>query len=162
MSDLFARRPRREVVELQLTPMIDIFSMLVIFLVLGAVHGQSMDLPAIIQVPESSSKEGAELAPQLVLGDDKVEFRPLGIALSASLFASDAGVRATEIQNLQAQLKEYTKTLPASATGAGLLLNVIADKNFPYRKLYNVLEVFRECGFETLLFVTTPERTTDT
>lgn len=159
MDDLFIRRPRRQPLELNLTPMIDIFSMLVIFLILGAMHGQSgMELPASLLLPESNSKESAELAPQLILTPERVEFRPLGIALPASAFENASDGSVAEIENLKSRLAEYTKTLPASVTGAGLLLNVISDKNMPYRKLYNILGVFRESGFETLLFVTQPER----
>ena len=74
MSD-FIKMKRREPMSLQLTAMIDIFSMIVIFLIMGTAFGTSdVILPKDFLLPHSNSKEDAETAPQLVISLDRVEF----------------------------------------------------------------------------------------
>ena len=153
MSDLSFKTRRREPLSLQLTAMIDIFSMIVIFLILGSVtSSEEMHFSSEIEVPKSYSKESLESAPQVIVQNDEVLFDVLKLRLPTSKFGSvddDA-----ELEAFRAQLKDYVSKLPTTSKTSGILLSVIADRKIPYKKIFDVIKVFRESGFQTLLFVT--------
>ena len=155
----FIKKPRREPMQLQLTAMIDIFSMIVIFLVLGTVvSGSEVELPANFMLPNSSSKESADSAPRVTISGERVEFTALKISLPLQAFDVSQARNQETLAGLKAQLKNFIERSPAStpqASTMGRTLNVVADQRLPYSSLYDVLSVFKESGFETLLFVTT-------
>lgn len=156
MIELTVKGHRREPMELQLTAMIDIFSMIVIFLIFGTVFGAAeIVIPPGLAVPRSVSKESVESAPRLVIEKDSVSVSALERKFPLRSFrAGDPGHDALA-RRIKADLKDVIAALPSSAKGSGVLLNVIADENAPYQDVFDVVKVFREAGFETLLFVAT-------
>lgn len=153
MLPLIDRKHRREPIELQLTPMIDVFSMLVIFLIKGTVFGVSdISTPPTMKLPESVSKEAAESAPQVAIDGDKVRVSLVKDEIPLAAFRQPG---SPQIEELKKQLKAYIGLLPPQARGSGVLLNVVADKAAPYQDVFDTVKVFRSAGFETLLFVAT-------
>jgi biopolymer transport protein ExbD len=157
MNDsLSLRRPPRKPIELQLTAMMDIFSMIVIFLVLGSVFGTSeMVIPAKMKVPQSFSKEGVESAPRVVIESKTVTTSITNDPVSLTHFRPKEGSPASNpaIELLKARLQTYIQSLPKQNQSPAILLNVIADRDAPYRDIFDVVTVFRGAGFNTLLFV---------
>lgn len=152
MNDLFVKKRRRDPMELQLTAMIDIFSLIVIFLILGTVMGGvEVTLPADMTIPQSYSKESLESAPQVIVQDSEVTFEVLKLKVPMAVFTNP---NAPELEEVRSQLKNYVASLPDTSRTSGILLNVIADQKTPYQKIFDVVRVFRESGFEALLFVT--------
>ena len=144
---------------LQLTAMIDIFSIIVIFLILGSVMSTTeVVIPGTdFVIPKSVSKESVNTAPQVVISDRSVLFPPLKLELKTENFIGTSK-NIQEMASLSLKLKKYLKELPESSKGSGYLLNVVADEKVPYGKLFEILKVFREAGFESLLFVTSPKK----
>jgi biopolymer transport protein ExbD len=154
MMDFFTRRHRRPLFELQLTAMIDIFSMIVIFLIKGTVFGNTdASVPDSIKLPQSISKEMTEAAPQVTITKDSVWVSNHTTPLPLSLFLETEQPRA--ISDLKNEMKSYLAKLAPSVKARGVFLNIVADKDAPYRDVFRTLKVFRESGFETMLFVAT-------
>jgi biopolymer transport protein ExbD len=152
------RKQRREPFQLQLTALIDVFSMLVIFLIKGTVFGMSdIAVPEAVRLPESVSREMVESAPQLIIGKEDVRISILQKPISLQAFADVTGPQMVELKK---QLKAYVQALPIEARSSGVLLNVVSDRETSYRKVFDTVKVFREVGFETLLLVATapPQR----
>lgn len=173
MSELYSKRPEKEGMELQLTAMIDIFSMIVIFLILGSVFGASeMVIPSGMTIPQSVSHESADTAPRLVISADGVNLSvvegtyPLdgfrgasaGDEAGGGAAVANAALRQQLRQQLKQQIDQYIARIPEADRAKKLLLNVIADQNAPYRDVFDVVKYFREAGFGTLLFVAEGER----
>jgi len=138
------RRRRREPLELQLTAMIDIFAMLVIFLLKSTVFGAvDVQLPKDVTLPESVSRESLETSPKVMISDEEV-----GVS-----FITQDPVRLAEVESLKPALQKYISELPKSAGAQATTLSVIADKQVSYRKIYDVVKVFREAGFGNVLFI---------
>ena len=157
-DDLTVRRHRKEPLELQLTAMIDIFSMIVIFLIFGTVFGAAdIIVPGSIQVPKSVSKEGAESAPRLVIDANEVMFSGSGEKAPLSWFKGQDDESRSRADAFKGRIKGFVARLPDSAKGSGVLLNVIADQDTPYEDIFSVVRVFREAGFQSLLFVAAGE-----
>ena len=151
MMGIFDRKARKQPIELQLTALIDVMSMLVIFLIKGTVFGASdMLVPNDMKLPESVSRESAESAPQVIISKSKVSVSFSKETYDLSAFRDNGGPTG-----LRKQLKAYVAALPAVARTSGVLLNVVADKLTPYKDVFDTVKVFREAGFETLLFVAT-------
>jgi biopolymer transport protein ExbD len=158
MSDFFQKKPHREPLELQLTAMIDIFSMMVIFLIFGTVIGaQEFIFPEGMQPPVSNSKESTETAPQLTITKDKVVISIFNDrALPLSLFTS--GQSSPQLDALSEKIKDYVSKSSEQSKKSGNLLNVIADRETHYKTLFDVVKVFKAAGFDTLLFITRDEK----
>ncbi len=160
MENPLGKRSRRAGLELQLTAMVDIFSIMVIFLIKGTVFGASdLFIPEGVKLPESISKESAESAPQVAITDIDVSISVFPEKIELAAFRS---LEATpKVAKLKVKLKEYVSKLPKDAKKSGVLLNVMADRRAPYQDVYDVVRVFRESGFETLLFIATGKAIAD-
>lgn len=154
MEESLAKRPhRKRPLELQLTAMIDIFSMIVIFLILGSVFGAStIAIPEGMILPKSNSKETLDPAPDVTVTKDSVTSSFAAEPISIADF-SDAD-KASEIR---AHAARYLQNLPEAQKKKIKLLSIIADRELPYAKLFAVIRVYREAGFDTLMFSATGE-----
>lgn len=147
---LAVSRRRREPLELQLTAMIDIFSMIVIFLIMGTVMGASeIVIPKDLQPPFSRSKEGVETAPRLVITKDSVTLSAIDKSYPLDAFRSSSPA----LGDLRKRAKDYLRSLSKESKTSGEMINVIADKDAPYRDVFDVVRVMREVGFTSMLFV---------
>ena len=155
-DDPFVRRQKKPVLELQLTAMIDIFSMIVIFLILGSVFGASeMIVPPGMLLPFSASKESAESAPRLVVAQDHVEFSGASEMIPFHFFENpDSDVARAALTTLESKIhQELANKKDPGKNQPDVVLNVLADQNLGYEKLFKVIQYFRQKGFAKLLFV---------
>jgi biopolymer transport protein ExbD len=156
--NLAPRRRKRPPINLPLTAMIDIFSLMVIFLIKGTVFGAVDVSTAGIKLPISISKESIESAPQVLISTEKVKIPSVGGEFPLELFRpGSSGDGSAEAATLKLQLKAFVANMPREAKTSGVLLNVVADKSIPYQNIFDTVKFFRDCGFETLLFVATGE-----
>lgn len=138
------RTKRREPLELQLTAMIDIFAMLVIFLLKSTVFGAvDVTVPPEMRLPESMSKESLETSPKVMISGEKVE----------APFLANGSVRVEDVSSLRSSIQKYITALPKDSGAQATTLSVMADKEVPYRKIYDVVKVFREAGFGNVMFI---------
>ena len=151
MMPFFNKPHRRHPFELQLTAMIDIFSMIVIFLIMGTVFTTSdIAIPKDLKLPFSVNHDSAELAPQLTITKDSVTFTGSDTAIPLDAFVNSEDSR---LGALKARIHDIIQRLPSEARKTGALLNVVADRETPYKEVFDVVRVFRSSGFQTLLFV---------
>lgn len=121
--------------------MIDIFAMLVIFLLKCSYFGAvDMDYPDKLKLPESVSKETLESTPRVIITSD-------GVSIP---FLKSKSVITGDLEAYRATLHAYVSKLPKDVNST---LSVVADKEVPYRRIYDVVKVFREAGFGNILFV---------
>ncbi|OFZ43352.1 MAG: hypothetical protein A2070_09855 [Bdellovibrionales bacterium GWC1_52_8] len=153
-QNLTERPPRKHPMELQLTALIDVFSMIVIFLILGTVFGASeVVIPGQMKLPKSISKEGMDTAPRIVIHQGKVTSNFFKESYDLSRFHASEG--SEESEAFKRELKKHVKVF---TSGEGpKLLSTIADQEAAYEDVFSVVRLFRLAGFETLLFVATGE-----
>jgi biopolymer transport protein ExbD len=154
MSLLIVRMRRRVPLMVQLTAMIDIFAMIVIFLVKGTVIGVTeVTVPDGLHLPTSISKENVEAAPRVLISNGEVFESIFSQTYAVGLFhPTPTGAEDPRVAELRGKARGYLASLTPAARST-LLLNVIADRATPYRQIFDVIRLFREAGFETLLFV---------
>lgn len=153
----FIKRPRREPLSLQLTAMIDIFSLIVIFLVVGAHHENSdIIFPNGFVLPKSISKESTESTHEVVISLDKVSFKKLNLEINiADIEETDS--EKVSVQDFEKGIEAYAKSVKLENSEKKLSLSVIADERVSYEKIYSILRIFRRAGFQNLYFVASPK-----
>ena len=127
MMELVKKRKHREPLELQLTAMIDIFSMMVIFLIFGTVIGAAeMVFPSEVKPPLSRSKESTESAPQVTIVGAKV------LVTGAKeqeypLSTFTGGPDNPALQNFVNNMKSYLAALPKESKSTGHTLTHLSS-----------------------------------
>lgn len=138
--------------------MIDVFSLLIIFLVAGSVFGaSSLLLPSDVKLPKSFRSETILAAPQVTI--HKNETVSLSFARSqypVDAFRPKGGARDPRLEALKTEITAYLQN-DTSNTRPGALLNLVADRAASYATVYDVLQYFRKNGFESVLFVSESE-----
>ncbi len=154
--ELIPKKPKKGPVELQLTALIDVFSMIVIFLILGGVMGApDIVIPESMKIPKSRSKEGIESAPRVTVESNQVTFSLSAKPIPLQAFSTYES-RERLIQELKPYATEYFKK-ETEAKSSIKAINVIADQDTVYRDIFDVVLVFRKVGFGSVLFVANGE-----
>lgn len=154
MNDsIFPPRKKKEPLELQLTAMIDVFSMIVIFLIFGTVFGAAdIVIPVGLEIPKSVSKEGIDSAPRIVIQENTVTLSLTNEVFPLADFKAPALRRQVQ-EKLKPVLKDF-KDRRITNAGAGMNpINLVADQGTSYEHIYDVVSTFRELGFDSIYFV---------
>jgi biopolymer transport protein ExbD len=148
----FGEQKRRHVSQLQLASMIDIFTLIIVFLMKGTVlGGVSVNFPATFTPPQSSSTEAMEAAPQVIIFNDEVEFAMISERLKMASIEDGDGVHFRKVMGL---LRKYIKDLPNDINKQSLSqVNVVADAKTSYDKVFAVIKRLREAGYTSMLFI---------
>jgi len=139
------RKVRRPLVSsLMITPMIDMFTVILIFLIVSYAPEQAKILKSEeIEIPQTELK--LERLPAL-----QIEVTAHYIAVNGERIQSEEGqtLGAADWSRLMAQVKRFKET---SAESASL---VIADKATPYRYIDRAVSTLSASGFSEVYFLT--------
>lgn len=136
---------------LNLTSMIDICAILIIFLVMGTVIGQEdLQIPPDFKFPKSVNREILENAPQIIIFRNTINVKFLKQEINLDKLISG---ESSERLALSGAIKSYISAMPSKVKASGVLLNLLADSSVPYKTIFDVSKYFRENGFESILYV---------
>lgn len=146
------KKHRREIVQLNVIPLIDISSMIIIFLIMGTIFGESaIDVPKDVFVPKSMHNDSVNNAPRIIVTQGYVQ---ADFLKKSRIDLKDLNDETSEASlKYQKMISDYVKKIPASEKGAGVLLNLVADQTTSYKVIFDVVSVFRKSGFDSILFV---------
>ncbi|MFN8790663.1 MAG: ExbD/TolR family protein [Bdellovibrionales bacterium] len=149
MYNFDGEKKKSKVIGLQLAPMIDIFVLIIVFLLKGTIlESTAIEKPEGLQLAKSVSREESEVAPQVVISSTKVSFKMVNEERPASAFESeDFDVRDPLIQAFKDYIQKNKKIEGAQN------INVISDQAMSYKVVYNVVRLLRVSGFQSMLFV---------
>jgi biopolymer transport protein ExbD len=123
-------RSRRAVINL--VSMIDVFAVLVFFLLVNALVVQVIPTPPSLQLPAAAIEPEPHAVVAITVGTEEVRLGENVVQGTAELLRGDSkGLRAALAQ------------LPAEANGLRSEINILADKRVSYRALR---EVMNACG----------------
>lgn len=136
---------------LNLTSMIDICAILIIFLVMGTVIGQEEFMtPPGLKFPRSFNKEILENAPQVIVFNDEVDIKFLNRKLNISTLRDAQSELTVKVAS---ELQKYIEDMPLKMKASGVLLNFVADGRVPYSTVYDISKFFRQNGVQSIMFV---------
>ena len=149
MYQFDGERKRKMVIQLQLAPMIDVFVLIIVFLLKGTILEESaIVLPPGVELAQSQSKETSQLAPQVIISRDSVIFKMIDKTRPIEEFNRD---------NFNAKdpiIDDFKNFLLINKDVEGTeLINIIGDSNTNYKVVYNVVKLLRISGFQSMLFV---------
>jgi biopolymer transport protein ExbD len=154
MLDFEGEKKRKNVITLQLAPMIDVFVLIIVFLIKGTILEETaIQKPEGVNMAQSISKEQSEAAPEVIISNEKVNFKMINEVRSTAEFKEDDfNPRDPVFRAFKKYIEEH-KTVESSNH-----INVISDRAVSYKTVYNVVKVLRISGFQSLLFVAEGEQ----
>ena len=153
MLDFEGEKKRSNVIILQLAPMIDIFVLIIVFLIRGTVLEETaVQKPEGVNLAQSISKERSEASPQVIISSDKVEFKMIEQVRPLKESKEDDVNPRDPIFHAFKKFQDENKDVENSTH-----INVISDRGTTYKVLYNVVKILRISGFQSMLFVAESE-----
>lgn len=153
MRNRFIRRKSSPLVMLQLTAFIDVFSLIIFFLIKGT---YLTDVPVYFEkgvaAPMSYTMKDVKHGPRIVLNYDNVEFPEIGVVVPRETFrqalvAKDAD-RGSELIKIDAYISSIVK-LGADKN----FFYFLAHKGSSYRDVYDTIEALRHHGVNSIFFL---------
>jgi biopolymer transport protein ExbD len=154
----FEKHHRREPSEPQLATMIDVFSILIIFLIAGtAMDNSILNIPDDLFLPSTQSNSTSLNAPQITLKEGVVDVNFIGEKFSLKEISQiDESENIKKIKNkLSEYISKNTSSKKKSLADTQLLqsINLVSDKNTSYADIYLTIKIFRSFGFQNTILV---------
>ena len=159
MDDLFPKKKKKTLVGLQLAPLIDIFVLIIIFLIKGTVMSNaSITPPADLKPALSKSPEGIEPAGQVYISQSEVHFSMVNEKIALAEFMQQIQENTKDkltgySAEIFKKLKAHIQSIPTTDKKSGILMNFLADTGTEYRAVFEIAKFCREIGFQNILFV---------
>lgn len=159
MDEMFAKKKKRTMAGLQLAPLIDIFVLIIIFLIKGTVMSNaSITPPADLTPAKSKSPEGLEPAGQVYISKTEVFFSMIKETIPLTEFnqqieANTPSAMTGKAAQISQKLKTYIQSIPDQEKKSGILVNFLADAGTEYKTVFEIAKFCRQLGFQNILFV---------
>ena len=151
MSFVFKRRKKRAIPNLQLTSLIDIFSILIIFLIKGtSLANTEVVVPKNMSVPESISTEQMDIAPNVILQNHILILKIINEKIPLDDLITMESPQALLVKN---KLTLFVKQSSKEMTKSGALVNLVADKSESYKNIFTVTNFLKVSGFNSVLLI---------
>ena len=154
----FNKSHRKDPIEPQLAAMIDVFSILIIFLIAGtAMDSSVLNIPIELGLAKTTSKSTTSNAPQVTLLNGKLNINFIDSELKIKDIENSPN--SPNILKIQNKLKNYLAQIKEKNKKSGsemqLLesVNLLADKNTPYKEVFTVVKFFRANGFQNTILI---------
>jgi len=139
-------RSKRFASKLNLTPLMDVFTVLVFFLMINSATVETLQKPKQIELPESVVEAKPRETVVIYVGTDEVLVQGEPVARVADIQANpDADIEA--IGTRLAELRESVIGLSTQAVAESQEVTVLADKTIPFRVLKKVMATCTAQGY---------------
>jgi biopolymer transport protein ExbD len=139
-------RHKRPLPKLNLMPLMDVFLVLVFFLMINQSSVEVLQQPKQIKLPESVVEEKPRETVVILVGKDEVLVQGVLVASIADIQAAGN----TEIESIGARLTELSKGvigLSTQAIAQSQEVTVLADKSTPFSILKKILATCTSLGY---------------
>jgi biopolymer transport protein ExbD len=139
-------RYKRAVPKLNLTPLMDVFTVLVFFLMVNSATVDVLQQPKQITLPESVIEAKPRETVVIFVGTDEVLVQGLPVARIADIQATeDAEIAAIGVR--LAELSESVIGLSTQAVAESQEVTVLADKSIPFSVLKKIMATCTARGY---------------
>jgi biopolymer transport protein ExbD len=139
-------RHKRTLSKLNLLPLMDVFTILVFFLMVNQSSVEVLQQPKQINLPESVVEEKPRETVVILVGKDEVMVQGVTVARIADIQASGNA----EIESIGARLAELSESVIGVSTQAvaqSQEVTVLADKSIPFSVLKKILATCTARGY---------------
>ena len=142
---------RRFPLRLQLAPMIDIFVLIIVFLLKSTIVADvSIVFPREMHPPMSKSKEALETFPEVVVTETQIIVSMIGETLDISNLEKLSDDKVAE---LKGKVDYYAKTKDEKVRSAAIQVNLITYRGNNYRNVFTSVKFLRRIGFQSVAFI---------
>ena len=140
-------RNRGKISKMNLTSLMDVFTILVFFLLVNSGSVEVLDAPKNVTLPESRVETKPRETVVIFVSQEEVLVQGQPVALVADILAGDREA-AAPITSRLAQLKESVIG-PSTMTVAGSHeVTILADKSVPFAVVKRIMSVCTDEGYE--------------
>lgn len=142
---------RRYPLTLQLAPMIDIFVLIIVFLLKSTIVADvSIVFPREMHPPLSKSKEGLETFPEVVVTETEMI---VGIIHENISLQDIERVNEDRIAELKAKVEAYVKSKDENVRSQATHVNLITFRGNNYKNVFTAVKFLRRIGFQSVAFI---------
>jgi len=154
-------RNKRGVTKLNLTPLMDVFTVLVFFLMINSASVETLQQPKQIKLPESVVEAKPRETVVIFIGTEEVLVQGVPVARVADIQATENA----EIEPISVRLAELSESvigLSTQAVAESQEVTVLADKSIPFSVLKKIMATCTAQGYTrvSLAVVQKPEQST--
>ena len=153
------RNHKRGTTKLSLVSLMDIFTILVFFLMLNASDVQVLQRDDSVELPKSTVKTPAKETLLLMINANNILLQGKSVAKTADLYAQQDYIIQALKEELLYQASRTTRASAESADGntdeladddPGLSITIMGDKSVPYEILKKIMQTSAEAGYTNI------------
>jgi biopolymer transport protein ExbD len=140
------RRTRRALSKLNLTPLMDVFTVLVFFLMINSATVETLQQPKQITLPESVVEEKPRETVVIFVGADQVLVQGVPVTSIADIQAA----QTPEIEPISLRLAELSRSvigLSTQTVAESQEVTVLADRSVPFSVLKKIMATCTGQGY---------------
>lgn len=142
---------RRFPLALQLAPMIDIFFLIIIFLLKSTIVADvSIVFPGQMHPPISKSTESLETFPEIVLDDSQLI---IGVLDSTVSITDIEKMTEEELLTYKGKVEAYVKEKDVKIRDQAVNVNLITARDNNYKNVFQAVKFLRKIGFQSVVFI---------
>ena len=142
---------RRYPLSLQLAPMIDIFVLIIVFLLKSTIVADvSIVFPREMNPPLSRSKESLETFPEVVVTETELI---LGMVQENLNIKDLEKLGPDRIDEIKTKVEYYVKTKDENTRVQAVHVNLISNRENNYKNVFASVKFLRKIGFQSVNFI---------
>ena len=142
---------RRYPLALQLAPMIDIFVLIIVFLLKSTIVADvSIVFPSGMHPPLSKSKEALETFPEVVVTESEVRIGILDVNINLADIDRLPDDRMADLKN---KVEQYVKSKDEKIRSQATHVNLITYRGNNYKSIFSAVKFLRRIGFQSVAFI---------
>ena len=150
------RRERNKMmVDLNLVSLIDIFTILIFFLLANASDIEILPSPKAVKLPESTAEQAPKETVVVIVSRDDIVVQGRRVALIADALRADTDV----IEPLKTELDYHAgrALIKDAKGGVGKAITIMGDKDIPFRLLKKVMVTCARANYGNIAFAVLPK-----
>jgi biopolymer transport protein ExbD len=140
------KRNKRGVAKLNLTPLMDVFTVLVFFLMINSASVETLQQPKQIKLPQSVVEAKPRETVVIYVGKDEILVQGVPVARVADIEATES-VEIEPISVRLAELRESVIGLSTQTVAESKEVTVLADKTVPFSVLKKIMATCAGQGY---------------
>jgi biopolymer transport protein ExbD len=139
-------RNKKKVIGLNLTSLMDVFTILVFFLLFHSSGSEVVEAPKQIELPDSVVETKPRETVVIMVGPEMVVVQGKGVVRTAELLDAD-GDTVEEITTRLEQLERNIIGISTKAVVASKEVTILADRTIPFRALKKIMSTCTGSGY---------------
>lgn len=142
---------RRRPLALQLAPMIDIFTLLIVFLLKSTVVSDiAIVFPSDLKAPVSSEKESLESFPEVFVYKDRLDIPFLKLSKQIGTLKD---LSNGDIDAFKSKAEQYRQQSDLFSKSTVVNINLLAGSDNSYKNIFDCVSFLRKMGFQSIQFI---------